>query len=332
MPTRLVICDDSGMARKQIARALPPQWDLHVEFAADGREALELVRAGRVDVLLLDLTMPVMDGYETLQAFKAEGLAPKVIVVSGDVQPNARKRVLELGALDFLKKPLDPAQLEQALTRLGVNAAPVPEVRRDLALQVDFRDCYREVANVAMGQAADLLARLLDVFVILPVPNVNMLEAGELQMALKSTEDYDTISAVCQGYIGSGIAGEALLIFNDASFKDIARLMNFHGKLDATAELELLMDTANILIGACLKGIADQLDIRFSQGHPTVLGRHCKVSDLLAANAGRWRETLAIEINYRIEDYNINCDLLLLFTADSIQTFNGKIAHLLDAA
>ena len=324
------------MARKQIARSLPAEWDIEITFAADGDEGLEAVRAGKAEVLFLDLTMPVKDGFEVLEAIEDEGLETRVIVVSGDIQPDARQRVIALGALDFLKKPIDPDTMSTALKENGVinfgsdaDSVAVPVGRPEIAINVDMRDCYQEVANVAMGQAADLLARLLDVFVILPVPNVNTLEAGELHMALAATDQYDTISAVCQGYIGAGIAGEALLLFNDASFSDIARLMKYKGETDSGVELELLMDVANILIGACLQGIADQLDIHFSQGHPAVLGRHCKVSDIIAANASRWRKTLAIEINYAIEDYDINCDLLLLFTEDSIDALNGKIQHLL---
>ncbi|HBA34380.1 MAG TPA: response regulator, partial [Gammaproteobacteria bacterium] len=58
-----------------------------------------------------------------------------------------------------------------------------------------------------MGQAGDSLARLLNVFVKLPVPSVNMLEVSELQMALSLSLENSTYSAVCQGFIGSGVAG-----------------------------------------------------------------------------------------------------------------------------
>jgi chemotaxis protein CheY-P-specific phosphatase CheC len=319
------------MARKQIARALPSAWDVQLRFAANGAEALDAVRAGGIELMFLDLTMPVLDGYQTLEALRQERVVPKVIVVSGDIQPDARRRVLELGAAEFIRKPIDQAQLTEVLQGLGIIECAGGAPREQIRFDVDLRDCYRELANVAMGQAASLLARLLDVFVILPVPNVNILEPSELRMALAATENYESASAVCQGYIGAGIAGEALLVFNDASFKDIARLMKYPGQPTRAAELELLMDIGNILIGACLRGIADQLDIRFSQGHPTVLGQHCKVADLIAANDGRWQHTLAMEINYRIEDYSINCDLLLLFTEDSVATLNAKIGHLLEA-
>jgi len=194
----------------------------------------------------------------------------------------------------------------------------------------DSRDCLQEVSNVAMGRAADLLARLLDVYVILPIPNVNLLEIAELHMALSSLEESESVSAVCQGFIGSNISGEALLIFNDASFDDIADLTHFKGLIDKNIELELLMDISNILIGACLQGVSEQLDVKFSQGQPVVLGQHIKVPELISSAKKRWKQTLAIEINYTIENRNINCDLLLLFTEDSLSVLNNKIDYLME--
>ena len=200
----------------------------------------------------------------------------------------------------------------------------------NVAITEDQRDCYQEISNVAMGQAADLLARLLGVKVILPIPVVNLIEVNELRMALSGIENSETVSGVCQGFIGNGISGEALLIFNDTSFNDISDLLKYGGEADKSLELELLMDVANILIGACLRGVGEQLDVGFSQGHPVVLGQHVNLNDLVAANNYRWTKTLAIEINYKIEGYNINCDLLLLFAEDAIEVLNRKVNYLLE--
>ncbi|MAA71756.1 MAG: histidine kinase [Bermanella sp.] len=203
-------------------------------------------------------------------------------------------------------------------------------MNEQIALSEDERDCYQEITNVAMGQAADRLARLLGVYVVLPIPNVNIIEINEFKMTLKSLEGNATVSAVCQGFIGAGIAGEALLIFNDASFTDIAKLLDYPGNLDKHEELEMLMDVANVLNGACIQGIGGQLDIDFSQSHPVVLGQHCSISDLLSEKKNAWQRTMAIEINYTIEDHNINCDLLLLFTEESVLHMNRLISFLLD--
>ena len=200
----------------------------------------------------------------------------------------------------------------------------------EVTLSEDQRDCYQELTNVAMGQAADRLARLLDAYVVLPIPRVNLIENSELHMAIQDAEKDAAISAVCQGFIGSGIAGEALLLFNDTSFQDLSSLMNYTGPLDRHAELELLMDVSSVLIGACIQGIGEQLEIHFNQGHPVVLGQHCQVDDILKSGNHQWSKTLAIEIHYTIEHVNIDCDLLLLFTEDSVAKLNNVIDFLLD--
>ncbi|TGG95529.1 response regulator [Natronospirillum operosum] len=120
MPTSVLICDDSSLARKQMARALPRQWEVDISYATNGEEALAAIKAGQADVLFLDLTMPVMDGYEVLEHIRREDLPTVVIVVSGDVQPEAVARARSLGALEFIKKPIDPDKTLAALTQYGL--------------------------------------------------------------------------------------------------------------------------------------------------------------------------------------------------------------------
>ncbi|MGL4517842.1 MAG: response regulator, partial [Shewanella sp.] len=273
----------------------------------------------------------VMDGYEVLQIVQQQDLPALIIVVSGDIQIKAHERVKALGALDFIQKPVSADAISHTLQEYGiltltqrsaVDSAPM--------IQVDMRDACQEIANIAMGRAADLLAKLLNVFVRLPIPNVNVLEVSELTMALKATEESETVSALCQGFIGAGVAGEALLLFHDSSFKDMAKLMGLANPEDNNTEIEVLIDTGNVLIGAFLNGISEQLDMKFSQAHPVVLGRHCTVNELIHDNSAKWQRTLAMEINYRIEDHHIQCDLLLLFTEDSIPTLSYKLGYLID--
>jgi chemotaxis protein CheY-P-specific phosphatase CheC len=331
MTIPVLICDDSALARKQMARTLPKDWDVEVTFATNGAEGLDAIRAGKGEIVFLDLNMPVMDGYEVLATVQQQDLPALIIVVSGDIQIKAHERVKALGALDFIQKPVSADAISNILQEYGIlTLTQGIEADTQPMVKVDLRDACQEIANVAMGRAADLLAKLLDVFVVLPIPNVNVLEVSELTMALKATEESSTISALCQGFIGAGVAGEALLLFHDSSFADMAKLMKINSEEETHTEVEVLIDTGNVLIGAFLSGISEQLDMKFSQSHPVVLGQHCTVNDLIHASAEKWQRTLAMEINYRIEDYNIQCDLLLLFTEDSIPTLNFKLGYLLD--
>jgi len=198
-----------------------------------------------------------------------------------------------------------------------------------IVLNEDQRDCLQEISNVAMGQAGDHLARLLESFVVLSIPHVAILSPTEIAMAVQTVDEHN-VSGVCQGFIGGGIAGEAMLLFNDTSFVDLAKLMNFEEELNEAAERELLIDTTNILVGALIRGIAEQLDIELSFGPPAILGQHQELDKLLASGSVRWNQALVIEVNYQVEGYNVQCDLLIVITEKSLKRLFGKIDYLID--
>lgn len=198
-----------------------------------------------------------------------------------------------------------------------------------VVLNEDTRDCLQEISNVAMGQAGDHLARLLDSFVVLSIPHVAILSPSEIAMAVKTIDD-SSVSGVCQGFIGGGISGEVMLLFNDTCFDDLADLMNYSQALDQAAERELLVDASNILAGALLRGIAEQLDIEFSFGPPTILGQHQELDKLLVSKNLRWKNALVIEVNYQIEGYSFQCDLLMVIAENSMAHLFKKLDYLLN--
>lgn len=327
----VLICDDSLVARKQVAKSLPEDWDVAVHFAKNGQEGITALQEGKGQLLLLDLNMPVMDGYQVLEHIQTLGLNTRTIVISGDIQPEAHQRVKKLGALDFIEKPVKADMLEKVLAKYHIHTEVELPVRQEIQrLDPKIRDCYQEIANIAMGQAGDNLARLLNVFVKLPIPNVNLIEVSELLMLLQDIEDEDSVSGICQGFVGPGVCGEALFILSDSSFGDVAKILDIKEEVDDQVQLEMLMDAANILIGSFLNGFATQLDMHFSQGHPVVLGQHCNISDLISTNKARWRKTLAIELSYGLEGYNVQCDLVLLVTEESMKIMNHKLSHWLE--
>lgn len=120
MTIQVLICDDSALARKQVKRSLPDDWDIDISMATNGAEALEVLRRQEVGVLFLDLTMPEVDGVGVLEAIKAEALDCFVIVISADIQPEMQKKVLELGALAFIHKPVNATKLQDILRKYGL--------------------------------------------------------------------------------------------------------------------------------------------------------------------------------------------------------------------
>lgn len=317
MSIPIVICDDSSFARKQIARALPAGWDVTITYAANGREGLEAIRAGKGDVLFLDLTMPEMDGFDVLEFIRAEDLQTLPIVVSGDIQAESQRRVMQLGAVAFIKKPVDDVELVAVLGDYGVLSILNGAGER-VVEQVDFSDWCQEIANVAMGRAADLLTRLIGQSIELSIPRVNLLEASELEMTLLTAQGGHGVSLVSQGFIGGGLSGETLLSFDDSDIPGLAALLRYGDKSTDGREEEALMEVANVLVGAFLKGIADQLEIHFSQGHPRIQMHRDGGRSLLTSRVVDHRRTLAIELGYTIGSQRILCDQLVLFTEASI--------------
>lgn len=336
MSTRVLICDDSKIARKQLTKMLPADWDIDIEYAQDGQQALDLIASQPIDILFLDLNMPVKDGYQTLEVLQTLPAMPQVIVVSGDVQPKAVQRVKDMGALAFMKKPASAEDLQETLTSLGLYAnrqsseqsrhLPVTSAADDFSLC----DGLQEISNIAMGRAASVLAEMLNVFIKLPVPNVNILEVGELQMALDYGVKGDSCSAISQGFVGSGIAFETLLIFSDSSFPDMAKLLGVSEEITREVETELLMDVTSVLVGPFMTAIGKQLNIDFSHSHPVLLGQHVKIADIINVKKATWKRTLAVEIVYEVENYQISCDLMLLFTEDSVPTLENLLSFLVE--
>ncbi len=337
MSVNVLICDDSNIARKQFAKLIPEEWKSSLFFASNGMEALDVISTKNVSILFLDLNMPVMDGYQTLAKLQKLGTKVSVIVVSADIQPQALARVMSLGALDFLKKPATQGIVLEVLKKHNLYNKKGLQSSDQLAFgtgsvseQFSLNECLQEVSNIAMGKAASVLADMLDVFIKLPVPNVNMLEVSELQMALTYGDKGKQCSAISQGFVGAGVAFEALFIFSDSSFPDMAKLLHYDQKLDRNAEVELLMDVSSVLIGPFMMEMGKQLNIDFSHGHPVLLGQHVSINDLIQIKKTQWKQTLAVEIVYEVENYQISCDLMLLFTEDSVGVLENLLSYLVE--
>lgn len=101
-------------------RCLPQNFASHIQFAENGQQAIYKLSEQRFDLLLLDLTMPIMDGIQVLTELRKRNIDTMTIVISGDVQPEMQKRALSLGAMAFISKPIDAPRLENTLKQYGM--------------------------------------------------------------------------------------------------------------------------------------------------------------------------------------------------------------------
>lgn len=119
MSFNILICDDSALARKMARRNLPDGFAESIYEVSNGMDALEVLAHHTIDLVLLDLTMPILGGIDVLSEIKRRQLKTFVIVVSGDIQPMMREKVMSLGALSFIEKPIKKELLTVVLRRFG---------------------------------------------------------------------------------------------------------------------------------------------------------------------------------------------------------------------
>jgi DNA-binding response OmpR family regulator len=147
----LVVEDTTAMA-DALCRGLAAE-GCGVEVAADGKEGLRLALDGRFDVIVLDLLLPVMNGYRVCEALRSAGITTPVLVLTAKQGDQDEVEALETGADDFLTKPFSFPVLVARLRALQRRRQTAPHgrlVAGDLALDLGSHRCHRGDEEVTL--------------------------------------------------------------------------------------------------------------------------------------------------------------------------------------
>ncbi len=117
---KIALCDDHPIFREGLKRILLSQPDMSVELeAGDGGELLHAARARHFDVIILDITLPDMNGLDVLKALQSSGAGGGVLVLSMHPEEHYARRVLKAGAAGYLQKESPPEELLAAIRRIA---------------------------------------------------------------------------------------------------------------------------------------------------------------------------------------------------------------------
>jgi len=307
----ILICDDSPVVHRAMSRMLSGQDAVTLFFAENGKEGLECLTNQDIDVMFLDLTMPVMDGFEVLQVLSAREHETKTIILSADVQRQAMERCIELGAHHFLPKPFDPEHLMSVLNKLGIYVVEgldksVPHQAGD-----EFIQAFKEVANVALGRGAAIISDHFGEFIKMPLPNVAKLCAGELEMAIDDIKQQSESVAIAQRFVGGGIHGEALVCLRGKDVGVFGARLGF-SQVDEHKS-EIVIDIANLMVSSFLVSLSEQMNIPFSVRQPIVLEDYMVWSDGECIKS----ELFTVEYTYEADSLDLECDVLFMMDNSS---------------
>ena len=197
-------------------------------------------------------------------------------------------------------------------------------------LSQDQKDALQEIANIGMGQAGASIARVLDEFVQLSIPRILVVPPQEVPAALASAVGDRTVSAVRQAF-HSAMRGEAIVIYGENRCNDLADLMGYERDLDHSSERELLLDVSNILVGACLGGIAEQLAMSIGFSAPSLLFDAVPIEDLLTSCDISWDTALLVEVSFRLEQRSFACHLVMLLPESEVAELATALDRFLEA-
>ncbi len=121
-PLKIVVVDDQTLFRKGLIAQLSEYDGISItDEAANGEEALLSIEKSKPDVMLLDLQMPIMNGYETLEQLKQKKASVKVIVLSSFMEEWHILRAIKVGAVGFLSKNDEPNEVMLAIKSVTEN-------------------------------------------------------------------------------------------------------------------------------------------------------------------------------------------------------------------
>ena len=201
----------------------------------------------------------------------------------------------------------------------------------DCAFTEEQRDALQEVANVGMGQAGARLAQLLGSFVALSVPRIRLIQRAELPIALADMTAFaGPVTAVRQGF-KSEINGEAVVIFDGDGMREIAAAFtgDDDGLEDEHDETEVAFEAANILIGACLASVFEQLNCTLTYSAPRLIGRNIPLEDVVQPDTLHWTAALLLEVNFALEGRSFRAHLITLTADESIVQLRVALDELL---
>lgn len=116
MAKRILLVEDSTEIRT-MERVMLQQYGYDVDEACDGFEAIEKATANRPDLILMDIAMPLMDGFKATQSFKSSAATADVPVIAITAYRNFNDKAFESGCSEILYKPLDFNELKQAVEK-----------------------------------------------------------------------------------------------------------------------------------------------------------------------------------------------------------------------
>jgi len=197
-------------------------------------------------------------------------------------------------------------------------------------LTEDEKDCLQELMNVAYGSATAAITEILDAFAKLSIPKIQIINAGELKSYLSKELNFGVEHLVSLQQINGTISGENMFVIDKQSAKNIA--YKFGLEEDEINDIEvsdIVLEITNILSSSTISKLAEDIDTKVSFSAPTIKSIS-SINQLNNMLISKYEKIIIISTQLKFEDLNINAELFILTTDNSILYIKEKLNKILD--
>ncbi|BFT31406.1 chemotaxis protein CheC [Alteromonas sp. D210916BOD_24] len=189
-----------------------------------------------------------------------------------------------------------------------------------LPLDEDQKDALQELINISMGQAANSLAHLIETKIDISIPKISAVTPTELFSLLFETKN---AFYTRQSFLGD-IHGEVMSVLSESGLIEVAELMDYEEPLSEEDTQEIILELCNILAGACLAGLSDQLELNTNLNMPTLFQPDKANFDEL-----KWQHSLVMEVQFIIAISSFSMRVVFCLDDDSLTRMKNTLDELL---
>jgi len=191
---------------------------------------------------------------------------------------------------------------------------------------VDERDALQEVVNIGMGTAGAALSAALESLVGLSVPKIDLVRMDRVSDLPRLVGWSDVDACAIRQAFYDGIDGEVIVLFGSEGRSRLSQKLGYDEATD-TSEEELLLDFTNVFVGACMNGIARQLNIQLRYSAPSILSLHAPLDSTLAHLELSVDSLLLVNVDFTLEDCSFRSQMVILFPNASTLRLKEAVAQ-----
>ena len=189
-----------------------------------------------------------------------------------------------------------------------------------LPLDEEQRDALQELLNISMGQAANSLAQLIETKIDISIPKITSVTPTQLYTLLFETQN---AFYTRQSFLGD-VHGEVMSVLSQSGLNEVASLMEYDAPLSKEDIQEIILELTNILAGACLAGLSEQLELSTNLNMPTLFSPQKANFDEL-----QWQHSLVMEVQFAIAISSFSMRVVFCLDDESLTRMKATLDELL---